>query len=91
VAAVFLLHRRYRRTCRICGDTWVLNRGQARPSPGRMRRPRLPGRMGVGGRAMGPLLIGDSVRAFEVVVEQWQAYRRCPTCGIDDFTQAPAR
>jgi hypothetical protein len=24
-------------------------------------------------------------------VEIWQAYRRCPHCGIDDFSQTPAK
>jgi hypothetical protein len=84
--ALFLLHPRYRRTCTICGDSWFVTRRQAVGSPGRHRRPR---------RAAGPLGkgaydVGSSTALFDAAVEQWQAWRRCPHCGIDDFSQRPA-
>jgi hypothetical protein len=81
--ALFLLHARYQRTCAICGERWVVSRRQAAGSPGRagvMRRMRgTPSGTNVG-------VIGQR---FTARVEVWQAFRRCPVCGVDDFTQSP--
>lgn len=83
--AFLLRHRRYLRTCRICGDRWEVTRRQA-GSHERMRRPRRSRAVG-GGRAR--LDVHGSVADYEALVEAWQGYRRCPHCGIDDFTQEP--
>jgi hypothetical protein len=88
-AALVLLHRRYVRTCRICGDHWEVTRRQAAGSPGRMRRPRRVPRGG--GQGQGGFDVSSSVKAFDAAIEVWQAYRRCPHCGIDDFRQEPRR
>jgi DNA-directed RNA polymerase subunit RPC12/RpoP len=85
--ALFLLHARYGRTCNICGDRWLVTRRQAKGSPGRAPRPR---RMS-GPRTAQTYDIGRSAAAFDAAVEIWQAYRRCPYCGIDDFSQEPVR
>jgi hypothetical protein len=83
-----LLHRRYLRTCNICGDHWEVSRQEARPLR-KMRRPRV---VSPGGTITGATLdVRSSVDAFTAAMEVWQAYRRCPHCGIDDFTQTPVR
>jgi hypothetical protein len=84
--ALFLLHSRYRRTCNICGDRWIVTRRQAVGSPGRMRRPRRTHDRG----NFRTIDIQASTAAFDAAVEVWQAYRRCPHCGIDDFAQRPS-
>lgn len=89
--ALVLLHARYARTCTICGETWVVTRRQARRSPGRAQRPRAirGGRAAATGGSGRSYDVAASRAVFTAAVEQWQAWRRCPRCGIDDFTQVP--
>lgn len=81
------MHRRYERTCNVCGGSWVVARSVAG------RPPRRSGRAGGAGFAGGLLLAGTAAGlegAYRVVLDQWALFRRCPTCGHDDFWQQPA-
>jgi hypothetical protein len=83
---LLLLHSRYRRTCNICGDSWTVTRRQAAGSPGRAPRPRRNRTR----QSFAAFDVAASTDAFNGAVETWQGYRRCPHCGIDDFTQRAA-
>jgi len=76
---LILLHRRYERHCKACGYVWEVPRGLAGMSPPPMARVNESDRgAGFGDRA-------DSA------LETFEASRRCPSCGIDDFTQGPLK
>ena len=83
------LRRRYRRTCNVCGGSWVVDRAVAgRPPRRRSTRAGViadPRRAGLSAGAAG---LEASWRA---VLDRWEQFRRCPTCGHDDFWQEADR
>jgi len=92
-----LLHNHYERTCRACGYRWVVTRREAALHPPLINRfedlegTGLIGRVGgvgVGGGSDAAAL--RSVDAEEETrLEAYEENRRCPSCGIDDFTERP--
>ena len=92
-----LLHNHYERTCRACGYSWVVTRGEAALHPPLINRfedlegTGLIGRVGGVGRVGGPDAVAlRSVDAEEETrLEGYEEARRCPSCGIGDFTERP--
>jgi ribosomal protein S27AE len=95
--ALGIFARQYKRVCSDCGGTWLVprsmahgrRRGSAGP-PGGGDRPdaisiTVPGPTGASARAADDVVLGRFARA-----EVRQAYRTCPKCGSDRFTQHPA-
>jgi rubredoxin len=84
------IHRQYERRCRACGYVWTVSRAEAS-----MHKPSLDDAMidtrgeemieGSGGR------IGDADAEYESDLESYEAMRRCPKCGIDDFRETAVR
>jgi rubredoxin len=84
------IHRQYERHCRSCGYGWMVSRGEAsmhKPSLGdTMRDTRGRGIIeGSGGR------IENAETEFESELESYEAIRRCPRCGIDDFEETAVK
>lgn len=76
---LFLLYRRYERHCS-CGHTWEVSRAMAGMSPPAM----------VAVNESDPRASGsDSL--YEARLEEYEATRRCPSCGADDFEQRPVK
>ena len=86
-------HKRYERTCRACGFQWEVSRGIAHLRPPRMKA---VGQAGPSGYLNLPgqiLQIHPELDSgeYESRLEVYEQARRCPSCGVDDFTQRPIR
>jgi hypothetical protein len=69
--------------------TWLV----ARPAAGRPPRVRLQRSdlKASQGRLSGPSGALENLADVQAAsLAAWEAFRRCPQCGIDDFTQHPA-
>lgn len=74
----------------MCGGSWVVDRVVAGRPP-RRRSARATGVLADprhAGLSAGTAGIEASWRA---VLDGWEQFRRCPTCGHDDFWQEPDR
>jgi rRNA maturation protein Nop10 len=89
--------RTYERTCSNCGTTWQVPRQFARRRlqgisawnvAEQSRRPIIRGGPG---DAVDWTELNTEVQASEAVTEQSAAFRVCPKCGSDSYTQRPAR
>jgi rubredoxin len=87
------LHRHYERTCRACGYTWVVTRGEAEEDPPSIDRFEALGETGMAGRVEGSEAEAiHQVNAEEDArLEAYEEIRRCPSCGVDDFTDRPVK
>jgi len=84
------LHRQYERRCRSCGYVWKVSRGEAsmhKPSLGDAMRDTRGREIieGSGDR------IEDAEAEFESQLESYDAIRKCPQCGIDDFEETAVK
>jgi rubredoxin len=77
---LFLLHRRYERHCRSCGHAREVSRAIAGMNP-----PAIVAMNESDPRGSG----SDSL--YEARLEEYEATRRCPSCGADDFEQRPLK
>jgi hypothetical protein len=78
-----LLHNHYERTCRACGYSWVVTRGEAALHPPSINR------FEAFGEARQAAGIGSVEAEEDTQLESYEETRRCPSCGIDDFTERP--
>jgi len=85
------LHNDYERTCRACGYSRVVTRGQAELHPPSINRFEALGETSGVGRVEGSeaAAIGSVEAEEETRLEAYEDTRRCPSCGIDDFTERP--
>ena len=85
------LHSHYERTCKACGFQWEVERRLADMHP-----PEKKAR----GRIVTPFIIASpredvlseqdgQEQAYEARLEIYEEARRCPSCGVDDFTERP--
>jgi hypothetical protein len=83
------LHSHYERTCKACGFQWEVERGLADMHPPRMKAE---------GRIFTPFAVGEGMdnvnreldeQTYEARVEIYEETRRCPSCGVEDFTERP--
>jgi hypothetical protein len=82
-------HGNYERTCKACGFQWEVERRLADIHPPKMKA---KGRVGTPFTIASPLEDDHSEldeQAFEARVEIYEQTRRCPSCGVDDFTERP--
>lgn len=77
---LLLLHRHYERRCRSCGHTWEVSRTTAGMSPPAMVPVNESDPRGSGSDAL-----------YDARLEEYEATRRCPSCGADDFEQLPVK
>jgi len=86
-----LLHRHYERICKACGYTWVVTRALAELRPPSINRFEALGETIGAGRAegSGEAAIGAVEAEEDARLESYEESRRCPSCGIDDFTERP--
>ncbi len=84
------VHRRYRRTCNVCGGSWVVDRVVAGRPP-RRRSVRSTGVLADSPTCRGSANAAGIEASWRVVLDGWERWRRCPTCGHDDFWQEPDR
>jgi hypothetical protein len=92
-----LLHDHYERTCRACGYSWVVTRRDAALHPPLINRFEELEGTGLIGRVGGVGVGGGSDTAAlrsvdaeeEARFEAYEETRRCPSCGVDDFTERP--
>jgi predicted nucleic-acid-binding Zn-ribbon protein len=83
-----LFARQFRRTCNECGYSWLVPRSIAR------RGIRGMSAASVAGSAREATLTGASAdlgAGIEARAEVMESYRICAKCGVDDFSQLPAR
>lgn len=83
------LHSHYERTCKACGFQWEVERGLADMQPPTMKA---KGRIGT------PYTIASPIeddhpeldeQAYDARLDIYEQTRRCPSCGVDDFTERP--
>jgi hypothetical protein len=86
-----LLHNHYERTCRACGYSWVVTRGEAALHPPSINRFEALGETRLAGRIEGSqaAAIGSVEAEEETRLGSYEETRRCPSCGVDDFTERP--
>lgn len=86
-----LLHNHYERTCRACRYSWVVTRGEAALHQPSINRFEALGETHAAGRVevSGAAAIGSVEAEEETRLESYEEMRRCPSCGIDDFTERP--
>lgn len=77
----------YVRTCTACGHTWRVPRWAARRRVGTI----LVRRVTQGGTSVNRAELEREVDAIEARNQQADAFRVCPHCGAETFTQQPAR
>ena len=83
------LHSHYERTCQASGFQWEVERGLADMTPPKMKA---RGQIGTPFSIVSPL---EDVhpeldeQAYEARVEIYEQARRCPSCGVDDFSERP--
>ena len=87
------LHSHYERTCRACGYTWVVNRVAAAEAPPSINRFEALGETWGAGRLEGSeaMAIGEVAAEENARLETYEVLRRCPECGVDDFTERPMK
>ncbi len=87
------LHGHYERICRACGYTWIVTRGEAEESPPSINRFEALGETGLAGRIEGSeaQAIGEVAAEENARLEAYEEIRRCPSCGVDDFSERPVK
>jgi predicted nucleic-acid-binding Zn-ribbon protein len=88
----FRLHSHYERTCRACGYTWVVSRAEAAAHPPTISRLDAIGEAKALSRVEGLAGAMHDVDAEEDArLETYEEMRRCPACGVDDFSERPIK
>jgi hypothetical protein len=80
----------YQRTCLGCGETWPVPRSAARrrkPISGYSVAPR----GGPRGHRTDQDYSVPELAGSEAISAEREAYRHCPRCGAEHYTQSPAR
>lgn len=73
----------------MCGSVWIVDRQVAGRPPRRSARAGADA-FGSTHAALPPSPAGLEA-SWRLVLDQWAQFRRCPTCGHDDFWQEPLR
>jgi hypothetical protein len=87
----FLLHREYERTCNSCGYKWVVSREEAELRPPSISHVEARGAVFAVRVEPGAEAIGDMETDEDSRLEAYEETRRCPSCGVDDFTERPIK